>query len=127
MYLAQWLDDRNVAVVEKGTKAINLVATNTDLAIDGLRLILVPVDVETVISIEVLAATGDNQHLLHDRVVIHHIDVAGEAGFERRQTVIAADLQGEDSWSDGNVEITVKQVMRTNSVTTASVEVRIGS
>ena len=127
MYLAQWLDDRNVVVVEKGTKSLNLVATKTDLAVDGLRLVLVPVDNSTVISIEVLEATGDNQHLLHDRVVIHHIDVAGEAGFERRQTVIAADLQGEDSWSDGNVEITVKQVTKTNLITTASIEVRIGS
>ena len=127
MYLARWLDDRNVVIVEKGTKSLNLVATKTDLAVDGLRLVLVPVDNSTVISIEVLEATGDNQHLLHDRVVIHHIDVAGEAGFERRQTVIAADLQGEDSWSDGNVEITVKQVTKTNLITTASIEVRIGS
>jgi hypothetical protein len=127
MYLAQWLDDRNIEVIEKGTKAINLVATNTDLAIDGLRLILVSVDVARVISIEVLEATGDNQHLLHDRVVIHQIDIAGKTGFERRQTVLDADLQSNESWSNGNVEITVKQVTKTNLITTASIEVRIGS
>jgi hypothetical protein len=127
MYLARWLDDRNIEVIEKGTKAINLVATNTDLAIDGLRLILVPVDVETVISIEVLAATGDNQHLLHDRVVIHQVDLAGEAGFERRQTVLDSDVQINESWSNGSIEITVTQVMKTNSITTASIQVTIAS
>lgn len=127
MYLARWLDDRNIEVIERGTKAINLVATNTDLAINGLRLILVPVDVETVISVEVLAATGDNQHLLYDRVVIHQVDLAGETGFERRQTVLDADLQDNESWSNGTIEIAVTQVMKTNSITTASIQVTIAS
>jgi hypothetical protein len=127
MYLARWLDDRNIEVIEKGTKAINLVATNTDPAIDGLRLILVPMDVQTVISVEVLAATGDNQHLLYDRVVIHQVDLAGETGFERRQTVLDADLQDNESWSNGTIEIAVTQVMKTNSITTASIQVTIAS
>lgn len=127
MYLAQWLDDRNIEVIEKGTKAINLVATNTDLATDGLRLVLVPVDVSTVISIEVLEATGDNQHLIHDRVVIHQVDIAGETGFERRQTVLDADLRSNESWSNGKIEITVKQVMKTNSTATARIQVTITS
>jgi hypothetical protein len=127
MYLARWLDDRNIEVIEKGAKAINLVATNTDPAIDGLRLILVPMDVQTVISVEVLAATGDNQHLLYDRVVIHQVDLAGETGFERRQTVLDADLQDNESWSNGTIEIAVTQVMKTNSITTASIQVTIAS
>jgi hypothetical protein len=127
MYLAQWLDDRNIEVIEKGTKVINLVATNTELATDGLRLVLVPVDVSTVISIEVLEATGDNQHLIHDRVVIHQVDIAGETGFERRQTVLEADLRSNESWSNGSIEITVTQVMKTNSITTASIQVTIAS
>jgi hypothetical protein len=127
MYLARWLDDRTIEVIEKGTKAINLVATNTDPAIDGLRLILVPMDVQTVISVEVLAATGDNQHLLSDRVVIHQVDLAGETGFERRQTVLDADLQDNESWSNGTIEIAVTQVMKTNSITTASIQVTIAS
>ena len=127
MYLARWLDDRNIEVIEKGTKAINLVATNTDPAIDGLRLILVPMDVQTVISVEVLAATGDNRHLLSDRVVIHQVDLAGETGFERRQTVLDADLQDNESWSNGTIEIAVTQVMKTNSITTASIQVTIAS
>ena len=127
MYLARWLDDRNIEVIEKGTKAINLVATNTDPAIDGLRLILVPMDVQTVISVEVLAATGDNQHLLYDRVVIHQVDLAGETGFERRQTVLDSDVQINESWSNGSIEIAVTQVMKTNSITTASIQVTIAS
>jgi hypothetical protein len=84
-------------------------------------------DVQTVISVEVLAATGDNQHLLSDRVVIHQVDLEGETGFERRQTVLDADLQDNESWSNGTIEIAVTQVMKTNSITTASIQVTIAS
>jgi len=127
MYLAGWLDDSNVALVENGTKSFELVATNTELVVDGLRLLLVPLNNSTMISIEVIGATGDNRHLLRDRVVIHQIELAGETGFERRQTVLDADLQDGKSWSDGKVEINVKQLVTTNSVTTAKIDVRIAS
>lgn len=127
MYLAGWLDDGNVALVENGIQSVDLVATNTDLAVDGLRLVIVPLGNSTVVSVELLQASGDNQHLLNDRVVIHQIEIAGEAGFERRQTVLDADLLAGKSWSDGKVEIKVKQVVTTNSLTTAKIEVRIAS
>jgi len=127
MYLAGWLDDANVALLENGTKSFILVATNTELVVDGLRLVLVPLNNSTVISIEVIGASGDNRHLLRDRVVIHQIELAGETGFERRQTVLDADLHSEESWSDSKVDITVKQVVTTHSVTTAKIEVRIAS
>jgi len=127
MYLAGWLDRFNVAFLENGTKSFELVATNTELVVDGLRLVLVPLNNSTVISIEVIGASGDNRHLLHDRVVIHQIEVAGETGFERRQTVLDADLLTGKSWSDEKVEIKVKQVVTTNSLTTAKIEVRIAS
>lgn len=127
MYLAGWLDDRNVAFVDNGTMSFELVATNTELVVDGLRLVLVPLNNSTVISVEVIGATGDNRHLLHDRVVIHQIEVVGMNGFERRQTVLDADLQVGKSWSNGKVAITVKQLVTTNLVTTAKIEVRIAS
>jgi hypothetical protein len=127
MYLAGWLDDRNVAFVENGTKSFELVATNTELVVGGLRLVLVPLNNSTVISVEVIGATGDNRHLLHDRVVIHQIEVVGMNGFERRQTVLDADLQVGKSWSNGKVAINVKRLVTTNSVTTAKIEVRIAS
>jgi hypothetical protein len=124
-YLAHWLDDSNVALFENGIKSFDLVSTNTKLAIDGLRLVLVPLNSSTIVSIELLEASGDNEHILHDRVVVHQIEVAGETGFERRQTVLDADLQSSQSWSDGKVDISVKQVTSHNSVTTARIEVRI--
>lgn len=126
-YLAHWFNDDNIALLENGTMSFDLVATSTDLAVDGLRLVLVPLNNSTVVSVELLQASGDNEHLLHDRVVVHQIEVAGETGFERRQTVLDADLIAGKSWSDGKVEIKVKQVVTTNSLTTAKIEVRIAS
>ena len=127
LYLSHWLNDNNVALLENGTTSFDLVATSTDLAVDGLRLVLVPLNNSTVVSVELLQASGDNQHLLDDRVVIHQIEGAGETGFERRQTVLDADLQSGESWSDGKVDVSVKQVKTINSVTTARIEVRIAS
>ena len=127
LYLSHWLNDNNVALLENGTTSFDLVATNTDLVVDGLRLVLVPLNNSTVVSVELLQASGDNQHLLDDRVVIHQIEGAGETGFERRQTVLDADLQSGESWSDGKVDVSVKQVKTINSVTTARIEVRIAS
>ena len=127
LYLSHWLNDNNVALLENGTTSFDLVATNTDLVVNGLRLVLVPLNNSTVVSVELLQASGDNQHLLDDRVVIHQIEGAGETGFERRQTVLDADLQSGESWSDGKVDVSVKQVKTINSVTTARIEVRIAS
>ena len=127
LYLSHWLNDNNVALLENGTTSFDLVATSTDLAVDGLRLVLVPLNNSTVVSVELLQASGDNQHLLDDRVVIHQIESAGETGFERRQTVLDADLQSGESWSDGKVDISVKQVKTNHSVTTVRIEVRIAS
>ena len=127
LYLSHWLNDNNVALLENGTTSFDLVATNTDLVVDGLRLVLVPLNNSTVVSVELLQASGDNQHLLDDRVVIHQIESAGETGFDRRQTVLDADLQSGESWSDGKVDISVKQVKTNHSVTTVRIEVRIAS
>ena len=127
LYLSHWLNDNNVALLENGTTSFDLVATSTDLAVDGLRLVLVPLNNSTVVSVELLQASGDNQHLLDDRVVIHQIESAGETGFDRRQTVLDADLQSGESWSDGKVDISVKQVKTNHSVTTVRIEVRIAS
>ena len=127
LYLSHWLNDNNVALLENGTTSFDLVATSTDLAVEGLRLVLVPLNNSTVVSVELLQASGDNQHLLDDRVVIHQIESAGETGFDRRQTVLDADLQSGESWSDGKVDISVKQVKTNHSVTIVRIEVRIAS
>ena len=127
MYLSQWMKDSHVALLEFGTRSFDLVATDTDSAVDGLRLVLLQLNDSTIVSVELLHASGDNQHLLHDRVAVHHIEVTGVAGFERRQTVLDADLQSGESYSQGKIEINVSQITTDNSVTSAKIEVRIAS
>ena len=127
MYLSQWMKDSHVALLEFGTRSFDLVASDTDSAVDGLRLVLLQLNDSTIVSVELLHASGDNQHLLHDRVAIHHIEVTGVAGFERRQTVLDADLQSGESYSQEKIEVNVSQITTDNSVTSAKIEVRIAS
>ena len=127
MYLSQWMKDSHVALLEFGTRSFDLVASDTDSAVDGLRLVLLQLNDSTIVSVELLHASGDNQHLLRDRVAIHHIEVTGVAGFERRQTVLDADLQSGESYSQEKIEVNVSQITTDNSVTSAKIEVRIAS
>ena len=127
LYLSQWMKDGHVALLEFGTRSFDLVASDTDSAVDGLRLVLLQLNDSTIVSVELLHASGDNQHLLHDRVAIHHIEVTGVAGFERRQTVLDADLQSGESYSQEKIEVNVSQITTDNSVTSAKIEVRIAS
>jgi len=127
MYLSQWINDSNVALLEDGTKSFDLVATDTDSAVDGVRLVLVQLNNSTIVSVELLNASGDNQHLQRNRVVVHQIEVAGVVGFERRQTVLDADLQIGELYSQGRIEIRVRQISSDNFVTSAKIEVRIAS
>jgi hypothetical protein len=127
MYLSQWINDSNVALLEDGTKSFDLVATDTDSAVDGVRLVLVQLNNSTIVSVELLNASGDNQHLLRNRVVVHQIEVAGVVGFERRHTVLDADLHIGESFSQGKIDITVEQITSENSVTSAKIKVLIAS
>jgi hypothetical protein len=127
MYLSQWINDSNVALLEDGRKSFDLVATDTDSAVDGVRLVLVQLNNSTIVSVELLNASGDNQHLLRNRVVVHQIEVAGVVGFERRHTVLDADLHIGESFSQGKIDITVEQITSENSVTSAKIKVLIAS
>jgi hypothetical protein len=60
-------------------------------------------------------------------VVVHQIDVAGVVGFERRHTVLDADLHIGESFSQGKIDITVEQITSENSVTSAKIKVLIAS
>ena len=125
MYLAKWLQDTHVASLESGTTSFELVATETDLAVDGVRLLIVAVNDSLVLTVELIKASGDNQHLLHDRVVVHQVEVVGEIGYERRQTVLSDDLLSGEQWSNEHVQIKILEITSDQSVTTASVEATV--
>ena len=125
MYLARWLQDTHVASLESGTRSFELVATETDLTVDGVRLLIVTVNDSLVLTVELIKASGDNQHLLHDRVVVHQVEVVGEIGYERRQTVLSDDLLSGEQWSNEHVQIKILEITSDQSVTTASVETTV--
>ena len=125
MYLAKWLQDTHVVSLESGTRTFELVATETDLAVDGARLLMVAVNDSIVLTVELIKASGDNQHLLHDRVVVHQVEVVGEIGYERRHTVLSDDLLSGDQWSNEHVQIKILEITSDQSVATASVEATI--
>ncbi len=118
MYLAKWLQDTHVASFESGKGSFELVATETDLTVDGARLLLVPVNDSIILTVELIKASGDNQHLLHDRVVVHQVEVRGEIGYERRQTVLSDDLLNGEQWSNEHLQIKILEITSDHSVTT---------
>lgn len=125
MYLANWLQDDQVKVLHAETVTVNLVATNTDREVDGVRLLIIPVDKSSIITVELINAIGDNQHLLHDRVVLHHIEIAGQSGYERRQTVLNDDLLSGETWSNEQVSIRAKAIQPNQSQSSAAIEITI--
>ena len=125
IYLAKWLQDTHIVTLESGTGTFELVATETDLAVDGARLLMVAVNDSIVLTVELIKASGDNQHLLHDRVVLHQVEVVGKIGYERRQTVLSDDLLSGDQWSNEHVQIKILEITSDQSVATASVEATI--
>lgn len=125
MYLARWFQDFNVVSLESGTKSLELVATETDLAVNGARLLVVAVNDSIVLTVELIKASGDNQHLLHDRVVVHQVEVVGQIGYERRQTVLSDDLLSGEQWSNEHLQIKILEITSVQSVTTARVEATV--
>ena len=123
MYLANWFQDNQVKVLDGGADTVELVATDTDLAIAGVRLFAIPVNELSIVTVELISASGDNQHLRHDRVVVHQVEAIGQAGYERRQTVLNDDLQRGENWSNEQVSITVNELSPNQPLTTAVLEV----
>ena len=123
MFLAKWFQEDQIKVLDVGTYTVELVATDTDIAVDGIRLLAVPVDESSIITVELIKASGDNQHLRHDRVVVHQIEVVGDSGYERQQTVLNDDLEIGETWSHEQLLITVNRMSTDQLPTTAIIEV----
>jgi hypothetical protein len=56
---------------------------------------------------------------------VHQVEVVGEIGYERRQTVLSDDLLSGDQWSNEHVQIKILEITSDQSVATARVEATI--
>ena len=80
--VAGWLRDEEVLVLD-GAATVTLVPSNSrplDLAaaVLGTRLLVVPIDARTFLTVEVLLATGYDDHLPADGVAVHRVRLAVE-------------------------------------------------
>ena len=121
MYLSGWFEESQATFVDHATRTFELVATNSRSAVEGTRLAIIGESATVLWTVELIEAMGDNKHLLHDRVVVHRIELVGISGFERRQTVVADDLLAGDSWSGESVTLTVEQISKTDGGTSAEI------
>lgn len=126
LLLAGWIDDSSVVVVHRDFSVplnIELLATNTAASIGGRRLVIIEQDDRHFLTVELMAATGDNAHLGHDRVVIHAIEVAGVAGFERQQTIVARDVRIGSTWSNDSLTVSIESISTRHGVHHANVDI----
>ena len=126
LLMAGWIDDSSVVVLDRESPIslkTELVATHTLASIEGRRLAIIEQDDQHFYTVELIAATGDNAHLSYDRVVIHAIEVTGEAGFERQQTVVTSDMRVGARWSSDDVTVSIESISTRNGVHVALIEI----
>lgn len=80
--IAGWLRDEEVRVAD-GAETITLVPSNTEpldltAAVLGTRLLVLPIDSRTFLTVEVLNASGYDDHLPSDGVAVHRVHVSPE-------------------------------------------------
>jgi hypothetical protein len=103
---AGWLDADEVRVVGSNSTQVLVPA---DSSVGGIRLLVVPT-VEAWLTVEVIAARGDNVHLGVDQVVVHRIDPGDDSGVSRRQIVVASGLVNDSTFVGFGATVSVSEV-----------------
>ena len=110
LYAARWFDDEHLQILDRSRRVntkVQLLATDIDLSIMGTRFVVIADGVNSFLTVELIAARGDNAHLNSAAVAIHRITVAGTSGVDRQQTVVEKDMQDGDKWAGNGISIEV--------------------
>ena len=128
LYAARWFNDEHLQILD-GSRRVNtkvqLLATDTDLSIMGTRFVVIADGANSFLTIELIAARGDNAHLKLDAVVIHRITVTGTSGVDRQQIVIKGDLQDGEKWAGNGISIEVLSIDSDDGEVTAEIEMTV--
>jgi len=128
LYAARWFNDEHLQILD-GSRRVNtkvqLLATDTDLSITGTRFVVIADGVNSFLTVELMAARGDNAHLKLDAVVIHRITVTGTSGVDRQQIVIDGDLHEGQKWAANGNSIKVLSIDSDDGEITAEIEMTV--
>lgn len=128
LYAARWFDDEHLLILDRSRRVntkVQLLATDTDLSITGTRFVVITDGVQSFLTVELIAARGDNAHLKLDAVAIHRITVTGTSGIERQQIVIKGDLQAGEKWAAKGVSIEVLSIDSDDGEIKAEIEMTV--
>jgi len=80
--------------------------------------------VNSFLTVELIAARGDNAHLKFDAVAIHRITVASTSGVDRQQTVVEKDMQEGEKWAANGLSIEVLSIESDDGEIRAEIKIR---
>jgi hypothetical protein len=127
LYAARWFDDEHLQILDRSRRVntkVQLLATDTDLSIMGTRFVVIVDGVNSFLTVELIAASGDNAHLKFDTVAIHRITVAGTSGVDRQQIVIDGDMQDGDEWTKDGLNVDVLSITSVDGQIKAEINIR---
>ena len=127
LYAARWFDDEHLQILDRSRRVntkVQLLATDTDLSIMGTRFVVIADGVNSFLTVELIAARGDNAHLKFDAVAIHRITVASTSGVDRQQTVVEKDMQEGEKWAANGLSIEVLSIESDDGEIRAEIKIR---
>lgn len=128
LYAARWFDDEHLQILDssrRGTTKVQLLATDTDLSIMGKRFVVITDGENSFLTIELIAARGDNAHLKSNALAIHRITVTGTSGVDRQQLVIKGDMQEGEKWAANGLSIKVLSIESDDGEIKAEIEMTV--
>ncbi|MBJ7426297.1 MAG: hypothetical protein JHD22_05100 [Ilumatobacteraceae bacterium] len=128
LYAARWFDDEHLQILDRSRRVntkVQLLATDIDLSIMGTRFVVIADGANSFLTVELIAARGDNAHLNSAAVAIHRITVAGTSGVDRQQTVVEKDMQDGDKWAGNGISIEVLSIDSDDGDTKAEIEMTV--
>ena len=127
LYAARWFDDEHLQILDRSRRVntkVQLLATDTELSITGTRFIVIADEANSFLTVELIAARGDNAHLNSAAVAIHRITVASTSGVDRQQIVVEKDMQDGDKWTKDGLNVDVLSITSVDGQIKAEIKIR---
>ena len=119
------IGERLLGLPREPSTKVQLLATDTDLSIMGKRFVVIVDGVNSFLTVELIAARGDNAHLKSNAVVIHRITVTGTSGVDRQQIFVKGDVQDGEKWAGNGISIEVLSIDSDDGEITAEIEMTV--
>ena len=103
-----WIERDRVA--EMAESGVVILGPRSEIDGNEPLLVVLPLDVDSMLTVEFVSATGDDAFHHSDFVVVHRIDDISRGGFLRRQFLVSPELRAGDSWTGDGYSVTVVSI-----------------